>query len=265
MSGPQTPLLARGSALLTRTTRLRRRPLLVNLGALLELIPFRPLEINCLYLLSYEGLPPRDAALLRGPGAVRSATQQDMEGLLKCQDRPLAFANRFRANDTCAVAEVEGRIVAHQWFCVRPSYTEERYGYEIEVPADAIYEYDVFILPEYRLAGIWFKFHCLHLRELMERLDRRRIIGMVDYGNRLSMNTHLRFGFKPFRRVFVVRLFGSVFFLGKNLVGDRQAPPRWVSSGRVRGREPQSRGGAAASLARPGIPPLQPRNVPEEG
>jgi hypothetical protein len=31
------------------------------------------------------------------------------------------------------------------------------------VPADAIYEYDVFILPEYRLAGLSFKFHCLHL------------------------------------------------------------------------------------------------------
>jgi hypothetical protein len=163
------------------------------------------------------------------------------------------------------VAEVEGRVVAYQWFCVRPFYTEERYACEIEVPADAIYEYDVFILPEYRLSGIWFKFHCLYLRELMERLNRRRIIGMVDYGNRLSMNTHLRFGFKPFRRVFVIRLVGKTFSLGRALAGDREALPRWVSPGRAREHGPQERTVPAAALAGPGIASLQPSNVTKEG
>ena len=108
-----------------------------------------------------------------------------------------AFRNRLAANDECAVA-VDGRIVGYQWFCTRPRYVEERYACGIEVPADTVYEYDIFILPEYRLAGLWLNFHCLYLRELMGRLQRQRVVGMVDYGVRLSMNTHLRFGFTLF-------------------------------------------------------------------
>jgi GNAT superfamily N-acetyltransferase len=224
-------LLTHWSPFVTRTSRICGRPFLVNLGSLLQRIPFRPLEINCLYLLEYLGLPPQHAHLLRGPAEVRTATLEDLEGLTKCQNRPLAFLNRFRANDHCVVAVVDGRIVAYQWFCFRPFYTEERYAFELEVPPDAIYEYDVFILPEYRLAGIWFKFHCIYLKELMERLHRRRIIGMVDYGNRLAMSTHLRFGFRIFRRVFVIRLFGRSIFVGKTLRDVRRALPRWISSG----------------------------------
>ncbi len=229
MSRPRSKLLSCFTPLAARTSRLRRYPCFVVLRSLLRRIPFGPLEIDCLYLLDYLGLPPQHEKLLRGPAEVRTATLEDLEGLTRCQNRPQAFLNRFKANDYCAVALVDGRIVAYQWFCVRPSYVEERYGYPIEVPSDAIYEYDVFILPEYRLGGIWFKFHCLYLKELMEKLRRRRIIGMVDYGNRLSMNTHLRFGFRLFRRVFVIRMFGKSIFMGKALSGDECAYPRWVS------------------------------------
>src|SRR5262245_16910334 len=216
------------SPFVTRTSQLCRRPFLVNLGSLLQRIPFRPLEVNCLYLMEYQGLPPRHAHLLRGPAEVRTATLQDLEGLARCQNRPRAFLNRFSADDVCVVAVVEGRVVAYQWFCLRPLYREERYAYELEVPSDAVYEYDVFVLPEYRLTGIWFKFHCVYLKELMERTHRRRILGMVDYGNRLAMSTHLRFGFRIFRRVFVVRLFGRSFFLERAAPGGG-ALPRWVS------------------------------------
>ncbi len=229
MSALQSTLRTHWSSLAWRARRLYRRPLLVNLESLLQLVPFRPLELNCLYLLEYEGIPPRQASLLRGPAEVRTATVLDLEGLTACQNRRRAFLDRFRAGDHCVVAVVDGRIVAYQWFCVRPFYKEERYGYELEVPSDAIYEYDVFILLEYRLAGIWFKFHCLYLKDLMERLHRRRIIGMVDYGNRLAMNTHLRFGFRIFRRVFVIRLFGRSIFLGRALAADRSALPGWIS------------------------------------
>lgn len=227
MIGPRRKLFACFTPFAGRTSRLRRRPWFVILRSLLRRIPFGPLEIDCLYFLEYLGLPPQNENLLRGPAEVRTATLSDMEGLTRCQNRPQAFLNRFKANDDCAVAVVDGRIVAYQWFCVRPAYVEERYGYRIEVPSDAIYEYDVFILPEYRLGGIWFKFHCLYLKEQMEKLRRRRIIGMVDYGNRVSMNTHLRFGFQLFRRVVVIRLFGKCLFLGRALSGD--VTPRWAS------------------------------------
>jgi hypothetical protein len=225
----QNMLRTCGLSFVTRTSQLRRRPLLVNLRSLLQRIPFRPLDINCLYFLEYVGIPPQHARFLRGRAEVRSATLQDLEGLTKCQNTPLVFLNRFNSNDYCAVAVLDGRIVGYQWFCDKPSYVEERYSYEFEVPPDAIYEYDIFILPEHRLAGLWYKFHCLYLRELMQRLHRDKLIGMVDYGMRLPMNTHLRFGFKLFHRVFVIKMFGKSMFIGRPLRGDKVALPRWIS------------------------------------
>jgi len=245
----------RWESFVKRTSQLRRRPLLVNLGSLLRWIPFTPLDINCLYFLEYLGLPARSPALLRGPGAVRSGTPEDLKGLTRCQDRPLAFLHRFQAKDHCVVAEVDGQIVAYQWFCDKPYYVEERYGYRIEVPRDSIYEYDVFILPSYRLGGIWFKFHCLYLRELMERLQRRRIVGMVDYWNRMSMSTHLRFGFRVFRRVGVLKLFGKSFFFEKSFRGGEFEMPRWMRPG----PEPRARGAATGSA----VGSIHARDAPE--
>jgi len=228
---PRNMLWTSWSMLATRIGQLRRRPLLVNARSVLDRIPSKPFDINCLYFLEYVGIPPQHANFIRGRAVVRGATLQDLEGLAKCQNTPRAFLNRFKSNDYCAVAVFDGRIVGYQWFCDRPFYTEERYSYKIEVPPDAIYAYDIFILPEHRLAGLWFKFHSLYLRELMQRLHRDRIIGMVDYGNRLSMNTHLRFGFKLFRRVFVIKMFGKSLFISKTFRGDKVALPRWISAG----------------------------------
>jgi hypothetical protein len=211
--------------------RLRGRPLLLNLRSLLRLIPFKPVDINCLYFLEYVGIPPEHPGSLRGRAEVRRGTLEDMEALTRCQDKRAAFLKRFAANDHCAVAVVDGRIVGYQWFCERPLYLEERYACKIEVPRDAVYEYDIFILPEHRLAGLWFKFHCRYLRDRMGRLGRQRVIGMVDYGSRLSMNTHLRFGFRLFRRVVVIQVFGKSICLGTAIPGDRASLPRWISGG----------------------------------
>jgi hypothetical protein len=233
MSAPQNGSPSWWPPLVARTKGLRKRPLLVHLGSLLRLIPFRPLEINCLYFLEYNGIPQPQPGAVRGRAELRSATVEDLEQLRLVRDLPQTFRRRFQAGDDCAVAVVDGRIVAYQWFCAKAFYLEERYGYKIEVPPDSIYEYDVFILPDYRLAGIWFKFHCVYLRELMERLRRRRIIGLVDYGNRLAMNTHLRFGFRLFRRVVVIRILGKSFFVERDLGGDSSFLPRWVAKPRA--------------------------------
>jgi len=227
---PTTPsLFRRLGEIQALTSRLGRRPLLVTLRSLLQRIPFKPLDINCLYFLEYAGIPPHGANYCRGRGGVRSATLQDLEGITRCRNTPLAFLNRFNSNDYCAVAVSDGRIVGFEWFCDKPFHVEERYSYKIEVPPDAVYTYDVFILPEYRLAGIFLKFNSLYLGELMLRLHRQKIIGMVDYGNRIAMNTHLRFGFKLFRIVFVIKVFGKSIFLRRTFRGDKMATPRWVS------------------------------------
>jgi hypothetical protein len=233
--------------------RLRRRPLLLNLRSLLQLIPFKPLDVNCLYFLEHAGVPAEHPGVFRGRANIRTGTLEDLEGLTQCQDRRLEFLNRFAANDLCAVAVLDGRIVGYQWFCVRPLYREERYSCAIEVPPDAVYEYDIFILPEHRLTGLWFKFHCGYLRELMGRLHRRRVIGIVDYGEHLAMNTHLRFGFTLFRRAVIVKILGRSICLAGALRGDRASLPRWISG--------SERAGAPSREAAATKPPLGATNT----
>jgi hypothetical protein len=212
---------------------LRSRPFLLNVRSVLHRIPFKPLEINCLYFLEYVGIPPSHSTFLRGRAEIRRGTLEDLDGLTQCQDKRRTFLSRFEANDHCAVAVIDGRIVGYQWFCARPRYVEERYACPIEIPPDAIYEYDIYIVPEHRLGGLWFKFHCLYLRELMERLQRKRVIGMVDFGMRLAMNTHLRFGFTLARRVVVIQIFGKSIRIGKDIRGDRASRPRWITGGQT--------------------------------
>jgi GNAT superfamily N-acetyltransferase len=189
---------------------------------ILQRIPFKPLDINGLYFMEYAGLPPAAANLQRSRANVRSATLGDLEGLAACQNTRDAFLRRFSSNDYCVVAVFDGRVVGYEWFCDKPLYVEERYSLEIAVPSDGIYAYDGFILPEHRLAGIWVKFQSVYLRELMQKLHRQKIVTIIDYGNSLSMNTHLRFGFKLVRKIFVIRIFGKSFFFKRSLAESKQ-------------------------------------------
>ena len=213
----------------------QRRSLLVRLRNLLQRIPYRPIDINCLYFLEYAGLPPRETAFRRLRGEIRGATLDDLDGITRCQSTPHAFLKRFQSNDHCVVAVVDGHIVGYEWFCDKPFHLEERYSYKIEIPPDAIYAYDAFILPEHRLAGIWLKFKTAYLRELMQALRKRKILTMIDHGNHMSMNTHLRFGFRLVRMVLIVKLFGKSFYLRKNVCGETLAPASQVSFARALG------------------------------
>jgi hypothetical protein len=188
--------------------------LLVTFRRLMQRIPLAPLDVNRLYFLEYAGIPYHNGAVVgsRHGTIVRDATPEDLQGITGCQNTPQAFLKRFRAHDYCAVAVAGSRIVGYQWFCDHSCHIEERYGYKITLPPDTIYAYDAFILPQYRLTGIWVQFHSSYLRHLMQRLRKKRILTMVDHGNQLSMNTHLRFGYSPVYVVMVTKVFGKSFF-----------------------------------------------------
>lgn len=206
-----------------------KRSLLVAARNLLQRVPFKPIDINCLHFLEYTGVPDLGVALPRTDCEIRSATLKDLPGITACQRTPETFLKRFESKDRCAVAVIGGRIVGYEWFCDKPSHMEERYAYKVEIPPQAIYTYDAFILPEHRLSGIWVKFKNAYLRELMEKLGKRKIITMIDRGNHLSMNTHLRFGFQPVRVVFVFKLLGKAFFVSRNTKDQGRSFPLRVS------------------------------------
>jgi hypothetical protein len=190
---------------------LRREPALAILRNALSRVPFQPLDINYLSCLEFAGIPARNADHERARGDIRPATPQDAEELARCQHTPQAFLDRFAAGDHCVVAVADGRIVGYEWCCARSSCIEERYSYKIDVSPETVYLYDAFILPEYRHRGFWLKFQSLYLPDLMKKLSKRRILTMVDGGNRLSMNVFLRFGFRVCGKVLIVKTCGRSF------------------------------------------------------
>jgi hypothetical protein len=187
--------------------------LLVAARKVLQRIPRAPLDFNCLYFLEYQGIPPHHAVNWdeRFGQEVRGATREDFERLAEKDPSRQLFLKRIDSGDRCVLALRQRRIVGYQWFCEHRVHMEERYSFGIEIPSGSIYTYDAFIFPEHRLSGIWVKFHSLYLRNLMQKLGKSRILTMVDRGNVVSLATHLRFGYRPFRRVLVAKLFGKSF------------------------------------------------------
>jgi len=209
--------LTRLKELRDRISRLQKEPPFVILQTLLSKVPFQPVGVGWFYALQFNGVPMRNPRLKRGPGDVRGGTLGDIEGMARCENkREEIFLRRLTNGDHCAVAIINDRIVGYEWFCDKPFHLEERYLHRVNIPSDAIYAYDAYILHEYRLRGLWLKFK-EYLADLMQKLGRNKIITMIEYGNRLSMNTHLRFGFKPYRSVLVIKFFGKKIFIERSI------------------------------------------------
>jgi len=137
---------------------------------------------------------------------VRQGLAADLDGLtLLGQSSREEFSRRMAAGDHCAVAVAGDRIVGYEWYSTRAYHMAEPFHYGISVPSDSIYAFDAHIVPEYRVRGVWLSLK-KYLACLMRDLQRSRVLTYVEDGNLLSLRTHLRFGFKPYKKVFVVHV-----------------------------------------------------------
>lgn len=197
--------------LVHKLRKLKAYPCFVLLQILLDRISFGFVQIRRFNLLEYSGAP--EVLKTRGPGQVREGGPPDISGMatLGIPGKREIFRDRFSAGDRCAVAVHEGKIVGYEWYTCKASHQEQRYRYTITVPAEAIYAYDAFIDPVYRISGLWIKLK-KHLGGQMKLLGRRRIITLIDGENTLSLNTHLRFGFRMFKSVYFFKLAGKRYF-----------------------------------------------------
>jgi len=172
-------------------------------------IPLCPVQMGRVVVLRFDAAASEQPRL-RGPGSVRLATYADLDGLAACRNRPELFAKRFSAGDRCVVGTVGGRIVGFEWFSLRGAQAEERYGYAIAIPADAVYLYDAYIEPAYRLSGLWVRFKAF-IASQVQGQGRRTFLTLIDHGNVPSMRTHTRFGYRPIADVRIVSLLGRAY------------------------------------------------------
>jgi hypothetical protein len=193
-------------------TRLRDTPPLLIVQKVLRQIPFRPMDIGKLCFLRLNGPPRVPQSYLRGRGVVRRGTPADLDGLVHLRNQQTVFLDRFSAGDHCVVADVDGRLVGYEWFCVRAVHYESAWGCRIAIPNGFVYAYDAYIDSAFRNAAIWVRFKA-YLGDLMTESGRRGVLTFVDYGNWPSLRTHLRFGFTPAATILVVKVLGRVVTL----------------------------------------------------
>lgn len=194
-----------------KVSRNLRNPPFVILQTILSKLPFGFVDVSQFYLVQFRNTPQQRSVPSRGRGYVREARPEDAYEMGQFENKHEIFLRRFAEKEHGAVAIVDGKIVAYEWLSDKPFHIEERHLYKITIPPNAFYAYDAHILPEYRMSGIWLKLK-LYSFDLMGKLGRDTVISFVNQENRLSMNTHLRFGFVPFRRIYGARLFKKAIF-----------------------------------------------------
>ncbi len=171
----------------------------------LDLVSKKHVRLGRFFLLVHDGIP--EIRKTRGPGEVRFGTAEEIEKLGLLNNRSDIFLSRQNAGDRCMVAVVGDRVVGYEWLCVGDQHCERRFLYRIDIPDGSMYCYNANIEPEYRISGIWLKFKN-HIARVMKESGKNRLVTMIDYDNVMSINTHLRFGFRIFKCVTALRVFG---------------------------------------------------------
>jgi hypothetical protein len=194
-----------------KVSRNLKNPPFVILQTILGKIPGEPVHVSQFYLVQFRNMPQQRRLSSRGRGYARAARPEDAYEMGQFENKHEIFLRRFAAKEHGIVAIVDGKIVAYEWLSDKPFHIEERHLYKIHIPPNAFYAYDAHILPEYRMSGLWLKLK-LYAFDLMGKLGRDTVISFINQENRLSMNTHLRFGFVPFRRVYGARFFRKAIF-----------------------------------------------------
>jgi hypothetical protein len=188
-------------------------PIAVKLVKIINRVSFGYIILYPFCLLRYDGIP--DLKYTRGRGIIRFGSIDDAEQMSMLEDKKDVFINRFNNNENCIVATYEDKVIGYEWFSDKPTHMEERFFYVLDVPEGSIYSYDAFIKQEYRLSGVWLKFK-QYLQEYMRVHQKKCILTLIDYDNLLSMNTHVRFGYKPYKYVVALKIVNKYFYFERN-------------------------------------------------
>jgi hypothetical protein len=184
---------------------------------------FIPLKVSWLYFVMHDNNCNKS---MRIPfqGEIRWATPDDLEVLCTCLNKRKAFKQRFKIGDHCLIAFEQDTVAAYEWFSTNHFHHEQKNHYTISIPKNAIYAYDAYTCPNYRMQGIWPAFR-QKLCELQEKTERNTVIAFLEYGNTKTMCTHFRYGYQLYKRVKVWKIF-NMFFHRTKMLEHNQAKVR---------------------------------------
>jgi len=153
-----------------------------------------------LYVYQFMVQPISDKPLLPARFAKRLEIREIRRGdpeVALMPARPDIKEARFAQNSVCLGAYRDGRLIGYLWFCYgRYEEDEARCTYLVTPQGEAIFDYDLYVLPEHRMglafAGIWHganQYLCMRgIRYTFSRYSRF---------NLASRRAHERLGGRP--------------------------------------------------------------------
>lgn len=119
-------------------------------------------------------------------------------------DLDAAMAPRLQsARDFCFAAFHNGRPVNYAWYALESVEAEHSFGAGLTLPPNTVYMYKAYTVPEHRGRQI----HGAALSRAAECFRQRgigRMIAIVEFGNRASLRSHQKLGFRPAGRLLCV-------------------------------------------------------------
>jgi hypothetical protein len=167
-------------------------------------------------IMSYDFATPAFCARRLKSIRTRIAGIADLPALNRFMDKGERYANRFGKGDIAIVAELHDEIVGMVWIEIGNGHYEEEYEYRFPYPERSAWQYDGYISPDYRVMGVWASIADEVVRHLGQR-SLPTVYCIVQGLNRLSINSHLRYGYRARRQVVFVRFLFLRIYLEKNL------------------------------------------------
>jgi L-amino acid N-acyltransferase YncA len=192
-----------------------RKPYFYQLKTIFEKIPLSPIKISKFYILILKDFQ-NSQIKRKGYGRTRIGTPADIGNMCLLENKREIFSHRFKTNQACLIAENDETLLGYLWFSSGRHYIEETCQYRITVPANAVYAFDAFIAPRYRMRGVWVLLQMAMIAHINTR-KKNTVIIAIDYGNNGSIISHARFGYTFMKEVVSIQIFNNYHFIEKNI------------------------------------------------
>lgn len=162
----------------------------------LNRMPLWLIHVNKLYVLRHSA---NTVKRLRSynKAAQRVARLTDSKTIAKCSGKSeTKIRNRLENGDSCFISEVDGAVVGYLWMSSVKRFYEDAEGIVYITDETTSWLYDGFVIPEFRIKGIWVNLQNALIANLQKE-KQHYVVCSIDYENANSINTHLRFGYEP--------------------------------------------------------------------
>ena len=180
--------------------------------AIKSTIPRKLLYFDMLYIV---GVSSVDTKKLRTKNlSSRMASLSDIKKLSQIYGDSEVFRKRFENGCECMIAEIKGEIAGAIWLQYNDTYrTNCEYIYRPE--SKLVWIFDAFIVPKYRLRGV-FPFLISEIINYVNANAHEGVCGEIHYENQVSINAHLKIGFRKIEKISYVSFLGFFIYLVKN-------------------------------------------------